>query len=125
MLFFKGIRWYNLLIVLVLNLLLWMKLKAYITSDAFILLMATELFIMAGGNLENDLKDIHTDRINRKKNYYHREKITFRKFFPYFFYLAGLVTGFILSYKTGEPKMILYFLGIVILLINYNHVLSS
>ena len=125
MLFFKGIRWYNLLIVWVLNLLLWIKLSPYIRLDFFVLLVLTELFIMAGGNLENDLTDVRTDKINRKKNYYHRKDISFRKYYPYFFYLIGLITGLILGFKTGEPKMVLYFSGIIILLVNYNFVLKK
>ncbi|GEM_PF-5733484 len=102
-----------------------MKLNPYIRLDLFVLLVLTELFIMAGGNLENDLTDVRTDKINRKKNYYHRNNISFRKFYPYFFYLIGLITGLILGFKTGQPKMVLYFSGIIILLVNYNFVLKK
>lgn len=121
----QGIRIKNLLLLLLYHIIIYYKFFSQVNTTGFALLTLTVLLIAAAGNLENDLHDIFIDRYNRKKNYYHKPGRRIKKYLPYVFYVAGLISAAIFVSRLDMPGYMFYFIAIVVLLINYNTVLKK
>lgn len=127
--FLKLIRWQNLLMLALIQLLFkFVLFKNYqifssLTNYDFILLVISIVLIAAGGNIINDIFDIETDKINKPK----RVLIgtIFSKKNSILLYilltLAGITIGAHLSFKTENPLLTISFIGIVILLFLYSY----
>ncbi len=121
----KGIRLPNLLLILLFHFLVYIKFFNESDPHIFFLLAASVLVFMAGANLENDLKDLYADRMNRKTNFYHVYRAEFLKILPYVLYGLSLFGFYIFLYRIKMTSWILYFISITILMINYNHILKK
>ena len=118
--FRKGIRWINLLMILMLyGILLW-RFPQIGAGNEIWWLVAAALLITAGGNLENDWHDRHVDPHNRKFNLYaHQEHCSAA--WPYLIYALGLASAAVFLYLRGYSLYYLtVFAAVVILLMLYN-----
>ncbi len=119
--FFKMIRWPNLLMmVLSMSLLLFLLIKPGLGLEnkvgmdfpEFVLLVAAVLLTAMGGYVINDLKDLQTDAVNKpEKNPF--EKI-FTKDMGWIFYwvfaIGGILSGALLSFLLGKSSYVLIFI---------------
>ncbi len=96
-------------------------LRAYEDFSVYVWLIVSVVLMAAAGNLENDLFDVHTDRINRKANFYHHGNEKVNKFLPYIIYILALVSAAYFLTLKHKLFYIWYFVAVVILLFNYNH----
>jgi len=124
-LFLQAVRWKNLLLLALYYGIIRYCFFPDVPGSTYALLLFSVLLIAAGGNLENDLKDIVPDRINRKNNFYHRLQHPLAKWLPYVFYIGGLISAWVFLSRIGRPGFMWYFVAVVILLINYNLVLKK
>jgi len=121
----KGIRIVNLFLVLFFYIIVYLKIIPHVDFQTFALLLVSTLLIMAGGNLENDLFDLQTDRFNRKTNFYLETGTGSARLLPYFFYATGLVIAYLFLHQINRNGWIFYFASVVILLTNYNRSLKQ
>ena len=141
--FFKLIRWYNLVIVILTMVLvryaviqpLLMKTAIVLNNDTihpvplalrmplpdFVLLVLATVLITAGGYVINDYFDIRTDLINRGKVIV-GTKVPRRMAMTWHLLLnfAGVIIGFYISWKTGLTLLGLIFLLVAGLLYFYS-----
>ncbi len=131
--FFKLIRWKNLLLILYTQLLLKLLVFNFLNVDTnlsliqFIVLIVSILLITAAGYVINDIYDIKTDLINKPS------KVIITKYFSVEqakqFYLIlntfGIILGIGLSLNIEEPTFSLIFIGASLLLYFYAKKLKS
>ena len=65
--FFKLVRWPNLLITAMMMCLVYHCVMMMESTAAFTLLVISMVFVVAGGNVINDIFDVETDAINKPK----------------------------------------------------------
>ncbi|WP_228851235.1 geranylgeranylglycerol-phosphate geranylgeranyltransferase [Aegicerativicinus sediminis] len=106
----KLIRWKNLLMIALVQILikycLFEPFGATITLNGFglFLLILSTVFIAAAGYIINDINDVGTDQINHDKNVVATKKISEKNAYNLFiiFNLTGVALGFYLSYLVGR-----------------------
>jgi 4-hydroxybenzoate polyprenyltransferase len=130
--FVKLIRWPNLLIIVLIQVMLryfiispvlaFSSIKpAMSTLDFFLLVLATVL-ISAAGYIINDIFDVDTDRINKPNKNVVGKKISFdlAKKIYYVLNFVAVVLGFYLAFRVGAIQLGLIFLIIIIMLHYYS-----
>lgn len=106
----KLIRWKNLLMIALVQILikycLFEPFGATITLNGFglFLLILSTVFIAAAGYIINDINDVGTDQINHDQNVVATKKISEKNAYNLFiiFNLTGVALGFYLSYLVGR-----------------------
>ncbi|MDG1715378.1 geranylgeranylglycerol-phosphate geranylgeranyltransferase [Lacinutrix sp.] len=121
------IRWKNLLMIAIVQLLIKYALfpafameTTLNTIDFFVLILAT-VFIAAGGYVINDIYDIETDAINKPSKVIIGKSITENKAnkLYFLFTITGVCLGFYLSHAVGRPPFFGLFVIISALLYVY------
>jgi len=123
--FFQGVRWINLLLIALYYIVARYVFFFSVPLDQYLELAGATLLIAAGGNLENDLRDVLVDKANRKPNFFQSGINRKKAFLPYLLYVAGWVLGSRLGWQTGKPWAFFYFASVIILLVNYNIALKK
>ncbi len=119
--FFKMIRWPNLvMVILSMSLLMFLLVKPGLGPASqtgmnfpeFVLLVAAVLLTAMGGYVINDLKDLQTDAVNKPgKNPF--EKVFTRNqgwIFYWIFTIGGILAGSLLSFLLGKGSYSLIFI---------------
>lgn len=131
-LFFKLIRWKNLILIALGQFLVKTYLDKFIANplfntNLFILLVLSTVFIAAGGYIINDVNDLRVDAINKPKcvliNTFITEKTANSLFL--LFNIIGLLIGYILALKVGNRNLFTLFLFSSALLYFYNITLKK
>ncbi len=127
--FLKLIRWQNLSMLIIIQLLFkYVLFKNYqiatsISNFEFALLILAIIFIAAGGNVINDFFDIKTDTINKPAKVI--VGVVFSKYHTKFIYviltISGIILGVSLSYSTQLPYLSIIFIAIAGLLFLYSN----
>ena len=125
--FLKLIRYQNLLLIILTQLLikyaLFESFGIEITLNAFgfFLLCLSTVCIAAAGNIINDIYDVETDRINKPDKQIVGKKISEKNAFNYYiiFTITGVAIGFYLSNLIGRPGFSALFIIISALLYLY------
>ncbi len=130
--FFKLIRWKNLLMLTITQLLLkYVLFKNYeITTSLndidFILLIISTISIAAGGYIINDIIDRKSDAINKPNNVFVGKYFSVKESILYYLLLSvsGVLAGVHLSFKIGFPVFSIIFVSIAMLLFLYSYSLK-
>lgn len=126
--FLKLIRWQNLIMLIIIQLLFkYVLFKNYqivasLTNYRFTLLVAAIVLIAAGGNVINDLYDLETDKINKPNkvligNTFSETKA---KLIYILLTLSGIVLGAVLGFSVQLHYLTITFIVIAILLFLYS-----
>ena len=125
--FFKLIRWKNLLLIALGQVLVKQYLTNYITNPrfddvAFSLLLLSTLFIAAAGYIINDIYDTEVDFINKPKRLIIGKFISLEKANNYYllFNGFGLALGYYLAIRVGNKSLVTFFLITAALLYFYS-----
>jgi len=125
--FLKLIRYKNLLMVAVVQLLIKYALFPAFAIDmtlsplGFTLLILSTVFIAAGGYIINDIYDVETDTINKPNKVIIGKKISENTAYNFYFAftITGVLLGFYLSQTVGKPAFFGVFVIIAALLYMY------
>ncbi len=132
MLFLKLIRWKNLLIILLTELIIKYALIDFFLSKAgleyrmssmlFIFLVFSSIFIAAAGYIINDIEDIEIDRVNSINRPLVNGKfsIKFAKVLMYSFNILGVIFAFLSAFLIKNPSLASFQLLIMALLYGYS-----
>jgi len=130
--FFKLIRWQNLSMLIIIQLLFkYVLFKNYpiaisLSNFDFALLVLAIIFIAAGGNVINDFFDIETDNINKPTKVI--VGTAFSEYQAKFIYviltISGIIFGASLSYSKQFPYLSIIFIAIAGLLFLYSNYLK-
>jgi 4-hydroxybenzoate polyprenyltransferase len=128
----KLIRVKNLLMMLLIFVLIKfsflekLPFETNLTVENYLLFTFSILFIMAGGYIFNDLCDMETDKINKKKSLILGHKISVKaaKIFYLILSFFGLLLGFLLCFHLKSPSYSILFIIPFILLIVYSKLLK-
>ena len=132
LLFFKLIRWKNLLIIALGQFLVKLYLDRFLSNpifstNLFIVLVLSTILIAAGGYIINDINDLRVDAINKPKrvliNTFITEKTATNLFLA--FNITGLLMGYFLALKIGNRNLFTLFLFSSALLYFYNITLKK
>ena len=126
--FLKLIRWQNLSMLIIIQLLFkYVLFKNYqivasLTNYNFILLVTAIVLIAAGGNVINDLYDLETDKINKPNKVLIGTTFseTKAKLIYTLLTLIGIVLGTLLSFNVHLPHLSIAFITIAGLLFLYS-----
>lgn len=127
MIFLKLIRWPNVLLTLITQLVIiyWYfpLTEASLglqTWQVALLLIATAL-LTASGNVINDIYDIATDIINKPEKVLVGKSLTEKKAFTIYIVLTSIsiLCGFVLANSIGKPALAGLFIGVAFLLYTY------
>jgi len=131
--FFIFIRWKNLLIVVLTQVLIkYVLFKKFDLSSSlnhveFSLLVLSSICIAAAGYIINDIHDIKADTINKPNKLFVSKKITETKANNLYILLnsLGMLIGFYLSYMVDKVSFFAIFIIISLLLYNYATLLKK
>tara|TARA_B100002003_G_C14042049_1_gene502098 strand:+ start:62 stop:1048 length:987 start_codon:yes stop_codon:yes gene_type:complete len=126
--FLKLIRYKNLLIVALTQFLIRFSLTETflpfpaLTKSHFLLFVITTVLITASGYIINDIYDVKTDRINKKRNTIIGVYLKERNAMNWYFILNGLafILGIFLAIDIGKPLYSLIFLYCIFILWHYS-----
>ena len=126
--FFKLIRLKNLIIIALTQLIIKFSLinsfldNFILSNNQFYLLVLATVFITASGYIINDIYDVKTDKINKKKNRIIGKSMTSKNAITWYiiFNLLGLGLGAYISYIVKHPYYILIFIYCVLSLWTYS-----
>ena len=126
--FFRLIRWKNLLMIALIQLLFRFvyfpefSVATTLHNFTFFMLVLATLFIAAAGYIINDIYDVEADRINKPSKVFITEAIPPKKAYLlyYLFNIIGLLSGFYVSYSIKKPSYVALFLIVMLLLKVYN-----
>lgn len=131
--YLKLIRYQNLLILILIQILLryglFIPLGADLTLSDFyfsLLVMAT-VFIAAAGNIINDIYDVEIDRINKPEKVIIGKSISEKtaNYLFIIFNVTGVGLGFYISNQIGKPEFSGYFIVVSALLYLYASFIKS
>ena len=131
--YFKLIRWKNLLIIAFTFYILrfhffnYLKIELNLTLPQFFQLLLSVIFITAAGYIINDIYDIETDKINKPNKLLVSKKISKEtaKRWYLFTNTIGLILGISLCLNTSNPSLSLLFITTSLLLYYYSKKLKS
>lgn len=131
--FFKIIRWPNVLLTLLTQLVIVYGMlipsgvdPALQTWQLLLLLTATAL-LTASGNVINDIYDVEIDRVNKPEKLLVTKSISEKNAYNLYFALTILAVacGFLLSNSMGKPILSSFFIGVAFVLYLYASSLKS
>ena len=135
--FFNLIRWKNLLLLILTQVLvkyalleplkLQYGIETSMTTSGFALLALATVCIAAAGYIINDIEDVEADKINKPQSVIIGKHIT-EQTATYLFIglnLLGVVMGFIISRAVGRPSFLMLFVLASALLYIYSTYLKS
>ena len=133
LIFFKLIRWKNLLLILYVQFLLKFvafrsfNIETFLTPFQFVVLVISILLITAAGYIINDISDIKTDLINKPKRVIISKHITIEKAQQLYLWLnsVGIIAGIGLSLNVEKPSYTFIFIGASLLLYYYSKKFKS
>ncbi len=131
--FFKLIRWKNLLLIAIAQILVKyflinpFGLKTNLTTSSFSVLLIATLFITAAGYIINDIIDTKADSINTPQKQIISIEISKNNAYKWYYILSvlGISFGSFLAYKIEKPLYSFIFIGITLLLYWYSKHLKS
>lgn len=131
--YFKLIRWKNLLLIIyiyvLIKLLLFPSLLIETTLNIFLffILLFSILFISAAGYIINDIEDIIADSINKPKKQIISKNITKERALQWYKLTntIGIALGITFSLKIGKPTFAFIFIGAALLLYFYSKKLKG
>ena len=132
MTFFKFIRYKNLLLIALTQILVHygflkaLDLPTALSDLNFFILSLATLFIAAAGYIINDIQDVAIDRINKPKKTFIPAPFSQNSAFNYYLVLniSGVGLGFLLSYRMGFGNFATLFILISALLYVYANFLK-
>lgn len=121
------IRWQNLLMIIIAQVLIKYALfesfavLTALDTMGFILLVIATISIAAAGNIINDIYDIETDTINKPNKVVIGKQVSEQLAYNLFFTLniIGIIVGFYLSHRVGESSFFSIFVIISLALYVY------
>ncbi|MBQ8221796.1 MAG: geranylgeranylglycerol-phosphate geranylgeranyltransferase [Bacteroidales bacterium] len=125
--FFKLVRWTNLLMIAIMMLLVYYCLMSPLLNSgivgvlpqppAFLLLLMSMIFIVAGGYVINDYFDVEIDKLNKPDKLIVTEIFSGKetKWFYIILTIIGLVSGFVSSVLIAKGRFITLFAPLVLL----------
>lgn len=130
--FFNLIRWQNLCMLALSQILFKYRVFPYFNTTSllstfeFTLLLASTIFIAAGGYIINDVFDVKCDIMNKPHKSYIPSKISIKRAKLSYGLLTcfGVLFGVFLSFKRELPLYAILFIGIAILLFFYSSFLK-
>ena len=116
--FFKLIRFNNLIIVALTQLIIKYKLinpfldNFILSNNQFYILVLATIFITASGYIINDIYDVKTDKVNKENSRIIGKSITSRNAITWYilFNLLGLGLGIYIAYAVKKPYFSLIFI---------------
>ena len=126
--FFKLIRFNNLIIVALTQLIIKFSLinpfldNFTLSNNQFYLLVLASVFITASGYIINDIYDVKTDKVNKEDSRIIGKSITSRNAITYYilFNLLGLALGIYIAYVVKQPYYSLIFIYCIFSLWTYS-----
>jgi len=130
--FFTLIRWKNLIIILLTELIIKYSLIDYflysaglsyrMNSELFFYLVLSSIFIAAAGYIINDIEDIDIDKVNANNRPLINGGISLKtaKTLMYSFNIAGIIFAFYSAYLIKNPSLASFQLLIMALLYGYS-----
>lgn len=133
LLYLNIVRWKNLLLLLLSQLLFKYQVFPYFNSTStlstieFSLLLTSILCIAAGGYIINDIFDIECDKINKPKKVYIPKLINLKTAKTFYVSITGLgfLSGLTLSLLTNNRIHIITYLAVITLLYVYSFFLKG
>lgn len=130
--FLNLIRWKNLLMIALMQLLIKYALLVPFEADIMLNWFGTALLVTAticlatAGNIINDILDVETDKVNRPYRVLIGKKISEKTAYNLFivFNIIGIVIGFYLSHLVGKSQFFALFVLISALLYLYSSYLK-
>ncbi|MFC2110797.1 geranylgeranylglycerol-phosphate geranylgeranyltransferase [Bacteroidota bacterium] len=128
LLLLKLIRWKNLVMLIISQVLLKYflfnkySIQSNLNDLQFLLLSIATVFIASGGYIINDIFDIDCDHINKPDKIIVSKYISKKKafFFYILFTCIGIISGIALSFSVHKEKHALFFILIALLLYYYS-----
>lgn len=116
--FLQIIRWKNLLLIVLIQILIkYYLLSLYnvnpvLSHFQFVILVLATLLITIGGNIINDIFDVEIDKINKPNSVWITNSLVLKKAKTAYLIVTimGLLLGISLSIQVGKPLFILLFL---------------